>query len=61
MNDTNVSTNVLERLADEFSELTPEARKAAAYVLENPLDVGVLTVREIAEAAKVNPNTVVRI
>lgn len=60
MNDTNVSSNVLERLADEFSELTPEARKAAAYVLENPLDVGVLTVREIAEAAKVNPNTVVR-
>ena len=29
-------------------------------MLENPLDVGVLTVREIADAANVNPNTVVR-
>ena len=41
-------------------DLTPEARKAATYVLENPRDVGVSTVREIAEAAKVKPNTVVR-
>ena len=60
MNDTNVSTKVLERLADGLPALTPEARKAATYVLENPLDVGVSTVREIAEAANVNPNTVVR-
>jgi DNA-binding MurR/RpiR family transcriptional regulator len=29
-------------------------------VLENPNEVGVSTVREIAEAAKVKPNTVVR-
>ncbi|MEL6521780.1 MAG: MurR/RpiR family transcriptional regulator [Pseudomonadota bacterium] len=60
MNDTNVSQTILERLAEELPELTPEARKAATYVLENPRDVGVSTVREIAEAAKVKPNTVVR-
>ena len=60
MNDTNVSSSVLERLAGELSDLTPEARKAATYVLENPRDVGVSTVREIAEAANVKPNTVVR-
>lgn len=60
MNGTNISTKVLERLADELSELTPEARKAATYVLENPRDVGVSTVREIADAANVKPNTVVR-
>jgi len=60
MNDTNVSSRVLDRLADEFADLTPEMRKAATYVLENPLDVGVLTVREMASAAKVTPNTVVR-
>ncbi len=60
MNGTNVSNTILERLADELSELTPEARKAATYVLENPRDVGVSTVREIAEAANVKPNTVVR-
>ena len=60
MNGTNVSNTILERLADELSDLTPEARKAATYVLENPRDVSVSTVREIAEAAKVKPNTVVR-
>lgn len=60
MNGTNVSSSVLERLADELPELTPEARKAATYVLENPRDVGVSTVREIAAAANVKPNTIVR-
>lgn len=60
MNATNVSDQVLERLAGELEALTPEARKAATYVLENPRDVGVSTVREIAEAANVKPNTVVR-
>lgn len=60
MNGTNVSTAILDRLTDELPELTPEARKAATYVLENPLDVGVSTIREIAEAANVKPNTLVR-
>ncbi len=60
MNGTNISSKILERLAAELAELTPEARKAATYVLENPRDVGVSTVREIAEAANVKPNTVVR-
>lgn len=60
MNGTNMSNSILERLASDLSDLTPEARKVATYVLENPLDVGVSTVREIAEAAQVKPNTVVR-
>lgn len=64
MNDTNVSpplsAQVLGRLTEEWDALTPEAQKAARYVLENPHDVGVSTVREIAEAAGVKPNTLVR-
>lgn len=60
MNGTNVSNHVLERLTEEWDTLTPEAQKAARYVLENPNDVGVSTVREIAEAANVKPNTFVR-
>ena len=60
MNDTNVQLSVLDRLTQEWDALTPEAQKAARYVLENPADVGVSTVREIAEAAQVNPNTFVR-
>ncbi len=60
MNDTNVQSTVLERLTDEWEALTPEAQKAARYVLENPQDVGISSVREIAVAAKVKPNTFVR-
>ena len=60
MDETKVSNEVLARLTKEWGALTPEAQKAARYVLENPNDVGVSTVREIAEAANVKPNTFVR-
>lgn len=60
MNDTDVHNPVLDRLATELEALTPEAQKAARYVLENPAEVGVSTVREIARAARVKPNTLVR-
>lgn len=60
MNDTDVSDSVLDRLTRDWDSLTPEAQKAARYVLENPQDVGVSTVREIAAAARVSPNTLVR-
>lgn len=67
MNRTNVqnpeqpsSAAVLSNLANGLDDLTPEVRKAAAYVLENPNDVGVSSIREIAEAAHVKPNTFVR-
>ena len=67
MNDINVpytdapaSQTVLKTLANQLSDLTPELRKAAAYVLENPNDVGVSSIREISDAAQVKPNTFVR-
>ena len=65
MNGTNVSTSaapgeVLAELAAQLPELTPQTRKAAAYVLENPNDVGVSSIRAIAAAARVKPNTFVR-
>ena len=52
---------VLEALAGELDQLTPEMRKAAAYVLESPNDVSVSSIREIAKAADVKPNTLVRL
>ena len=55
-----VPREVLEALAADLTSLTPETRKAAAYVLENPNDVGVSSIREIADAANVKPNTFVR-
>ncbi|MCP5072574.1 MAG: MurR/RpiR family transcriptional regulator [Rhodobacteraceae bacterium] len=54
------SHEVLTGLAGTLDSLTPELRKAAAYVLENPNDVGISSIREIADAAKVKPNTFVR-
>lgn len=67
MNDMNIPYSgehapaaVLEQLAGQLPELTPELRKAASYVLDNPNDVSVSSIREIAEAAKVKPNTFVR-
>jgi len=53
--------DLLRDLAGELEALTPEMRKAAAYVLENPNDVSVSSIREIADAAKVKPNTFVRL
>jgi len=66
MNDTNVPApdsgyrSVTDLLAGKLLELTPEMRKAAAYVLENPNEVGVSSIHRIAEAAEVKPNTLVR-
>ena len=47
-------------LNENYEQLTPEMRKAARFVMENPQEVGVSTVREIADAAQVNPNTFIR-
>lgn len=66
MNDTiiplsnHISAEPLDKLTAELTSLTPELRKAAAWVLENPNSIGVSSIREIAEAAKVKPNTLVR-
>jgi len=55
-----ISQQVLSALADGIESLSPEVKKAAAYVLENPNDVSVSTIREIAQSADVKPNTLVR-
>lgn len=67
MNDTNVLSTrqpappqLLGRLTTELDRLTPEVRKAATFVLENPNEIGVSSIREIALAADVKPNTLVR-
>ncbi len=64
MNDMNVPisdpSDLLGYLAGKLTEFTPEVRKAAAYILDNPNNVGISSVRELAEAAMVTPNTVVR-
>lgn len=67
MNDTFVPKNggaglepVLERLSEVLPDMTPQLQIAAEYVLNRPNDVGVSSIREIADAAAVKPNTLVR-
>lgn len=51
---------VLDRLLDRLPEMSPQVRKAAHYVLDNPNEVGLSSIREMAAAAEVKPNTLVR-
>ena len=68
MNDTTVPKNVdvissdtvLSRLQEATPDLSPQVRKAATHILDNPTTVGVSSIREIADAAGVKPNTLVR-
>ncbi len=72
MNDTNIpiadssvatlsaTQPVVDRLLDTLPEMSPQLRKAASYVLDNPHEVGVASIRELADAAAVKPNTLVR-
>ena len=54
MNDTNVLLPVqsnppqlLDLLTSQLDTLTPEVRKAATFVLENPNEIGVSSIRQI--------------
>ncbi len=66
MNDTDVPIcgdapePVVERLAEAVPEMSPQLRKAAGYILDHPHVVGVNSIREVADAAEVKPNTLVR-
>ncbi len=51
---------VVERLIERLPSLSPQLRKAARYVLDHPGEVGVSSISQMAEAAGVKPNTLVR-
>jgi DNA-binding MurR/RpiR family transcriptional regulator len=55
------SEQVLQRLLDNLARLTPQQRVAAQHILDHPRDVGVSSLRELAAAAGVTPNTLVRL
>lgn len=48
-------------LTESFSGLTPELQKAARYMLENPEEVGLNSMRTVARGAGVKPATVSRL
>ena len=51
---------LLEHMSSVIGDMAPQVRKAAAFVLDHPDEVGFATVREMAELAGVHPNTLVR-
>jgi len=53
--------DILSRLTEAYTELSPQLQRAADYVLRNPNEVGVHSMRRVAASASVNPNTLVRL
>lgn len=53
--------DLLDRLTRAHPNLSPQVRKAAAYVLDNPGDVATLSMRKVAAAAQVPPPTLPRL
>lgn len=66
MKQTNVpedatSIELLEAIQSARVDLTPELRKLADFLLENPNEIGVCSIRQLAIKADVKPNTLVRL
>ena len=55
-----MATTVLDRLSDAYDDLSPQMRLAARYVIDNPAEIAVTSMRQLAESADVKPNTLVR-
>ncbi|MDJ0770429.1 MAG: MurR/RpiR family transcriptional regulator [Ilumatobacter sp.] len=53
-------TEILGALSSVLDDLSPQVRQAAVYVLDNPGEIAVTSMRGIADAAGVKPNTLVR-
>jgi DNA-binding MurR/RpiR family transcriptional regulator len=66
MNQTNepspaTSLELLERIQSIRADLTPELAKLAIFLLDNPNEIGVCSIRQLAAKAEVKPNTLVRL
>ncbi len=59
--DTTSADSVLKTLSSLYSELTPQLKKAADFVLEHPVEVALLSIRKSGEAAGVTPSTLMRL
>ena len=53
--------DMIRRLVDSFSELSPQLQTAARYLLEHPEDVGLNSMRTVAREAGVQPATISRL
>jgi len=53
--------NTIRRLVEAFPSLTPELKKAARYMVENPEEIGLSSMRSVAKKASVKPATISRL
>jgi DNA-binding MurR/RpiR family transcriptional regulator len=53
--------NTIRLIVESFSQLTPELQKAAKFILENPEEVALNSMRAVARKAGVKPATVSRL
>jgi len=53
--------DTVKLLTRSFKDLTPELQKAAKFILENPEEVGLNSMRSVAKGAGVKPATVSRL
>ena len=54
-------SETIRRLIDSFPALTPQLRQAARYMVENPEEVGLNSMRSVARKAGVKPATISRL
>ncbi len=52
---------VIERLLAEFDELPGQLQLCARYIIDHPHEVGLQSMRTLAQAADVHPNSFVRL
>lgn len=58
--ETTDTAAILDRIMSTYDGLSPQLQKAAQYVVDNPNEVGVNSMRQLAGLAGVQPNTLVR-
>jgi DNA-binding MurR/RpiR family transcriptional regulator len=54
-------SNTIRLLVESFPELTPELQKAARFMVENPEEIGLNSMRTVAKEAGVKPATISRL
>lgn len=54
-------SELMDELGQRYDNLSPQLRLAARYVMDNPQDVSISSVRALSDAASVKPNSFVRL
>ena len=55
------SIDINQKLSNGYNDFSREVKKAAKYVLNNPAEIPLYSIRTIASNANVNPSTMVRL